>query len=129
MMHGATAPKNGHDYNTGKWCKVCDNGATSPTGLSMTVYHYRCTDCDADCTMGEPAGPAERDTRGVVRCHQCAHAWSQERAALTPFSREELDALRVALSQIADDGDPLPVTAAHRKMATELLCRHENRGR
>lgn len=125
MMHGATEPKAGHDYDTGKPCTTV--GCRGRTGLPF--YHYSCKDCGADCSVGAPAGPGCTDTRGVVRCHQCAQAWSQERAALTPFSREELGALRVALSQIADDGDPLPITAAHRKMATELLCRHENRGR
>ena len=39
--------------------------------------------------------------------------------------RHELDAIRVALSQICDDGDPLIATDAQRKLATEILARHE----
>ena len=119
MQQGATAPIQGHDYNTGKPCTKC------PSQSGLGVHHYACRDCGADCTSGKPAGPATTDTRGVTRCWQCQEDWSRERNAIAPWTIEELDTIRVALSRIADDGDPLVITDAQRKLATEILARHE----
>lgn len=86
-------------------------------------YHYRCDECGTDCTMGAADGPATTDTRAVTRCRECQHEWDRQAGALRPWSRAEVAAIKVALSQIADDGDPEAVTAEHRKLATEILCR------
>ena len=86
-------------------------------------YHYRCDECGADCTAGTAGGPATTDTRGVTRCRECQHAWDRLAGAVRPWSKAEAAAIMVALSQIADDGDPDPVTTEHRKIATEILSR------
>lgn len=96
-----------------------------PGGCWCSKYHYRCAKCGEDCTMGEEAGPATTDTRGVTRCRECQHDWERLRGALSPWTKEEVQAIKVALSQIADDGDPLVVSNEDRKIATEILCRIE----
>lgn len=121
MQHGSTFPLEGHPYNTGKPCSVA--GCVTPSGLPR--FHYACRDCGADCTMGQPGGPGTSDTRGVTRCWACDAEWGRERNAISPWTVEELNAIRVALSQIADDGDPLVVTDAQRTLATEILARYE----
>jgi hypothetical protein len=120
MQHGTTAPLEGHDYNTGAHCTVA--GCLGPKGL--IPRHYKCAECGCDCTAGAPGGPATQDTRGVIRCYLCQAEWERERAALSAWTHAELNTLIVALSQIAE-GDPLAVTDEHRRIATEILARHE----
>lgn len=86
-------------------------------------YHYRCDECEIDCTLGAPGSPATTDTRNVTRCRECQREWDRLAGALRPWTQAEAAAIKAALSQIADDGDPDPITAEHRKIATEILCR------
>lgn len=57
------------EFNTGKRCE------------EHCKYHYRCDDCLADCTAGEPAAPCNHDVKGVHRCWSCwrRHEISQGR--------------------------------------------------
>lgn len=98
------------------------------TGLCWChKHHYVCDRCHVDCTAGTRDGPATRDVRGVTRCRECYEELNRARAALSPWSEDELRTIRVALSQIADDGDPEAVLATDRKIATNILCRLERR--
>lgn len=68
-----------------------------------------------------------RAVDGGWRCTDCCEAREAWLKALTPWTPEEALTVRVALSQIADDGDAEPVTPIHRKLATEILSRLERR--
>lgn len=89
------------------------------------AHRYTCDDCGTECTVGTPGGPATMDTERRTRCWECQHLWEQKRGAVAPRNQDELTAITVALSQIADDGPRMVVTPTVRKLATDLLSRLE----
>lgn len=94
------------------------------------TYHYICADCGADCTSGTSAGPPTTDSSNVTRCNECNRLWGRLRAALSPCSKAEMDAIRVALSQIEGRDCELmaEVTEENRRTATAILVRYERIG-
>lgn len=98
------------------------------------VHHYICAECGADCTMGTSAGPATTDSRKVTRCDECNRLWERQRNTVSPWSKAEFAAIKVALAQIAEDvpdtvtAEIRTVTADDRRIATEILARAERAG-
>lgn len=89
-------------------------------------HHYRCFTCKADCTKGEPAGPAT-ESDGRVRCVTCWRRWDSLRHALMPHSAEEASMLCVVLSLLTSTTPWRPLTEAERDLARQMLFRVELR--
>jgi len=60
-------------------------------------YHYRCADCDGDCTQNTPLGPATTATDGKTRCWKCHRIYEDRDARLRGAAPALADALADAL--------------------------------
>lgn len=74
--------------------------ATPNTGrrCQCGVYHYTCSTCGADCTVGTPAGPATQAIDGKHRCAACNRAWQQYLGSATPTTEAEVRVIRAGLT-------------------------------
>lgn len=100
-----------------------------PNGCWCGTYHYICADCGSDCTAGTSKGPCYTDTNKRSRCYECNGIWERLRGALSPWSPEEVDTVRVALQSIGlgPTEDTIVPTEEQRKLAGKMLDRSERR--
>ena len=70
--------------NSGTRCSACG------------AFHYKCQVCGADCTAGQPAGPATTSTDRKVRCSGCQRAYERRTARLYDAAEDLLTAAKEA---------------------------------